>query len=96
MTRAAQQRPAPGVDASLALVRQAVRKVRPGIALAALRPNASLMRDLGLDSLRFAELSLALEAAFARPVFLVDLLAEVEDPSSLTLEQVARFLSKPW
>jgi len=36
-----------------------------GIASKALRPNASFMKDLGLDSLDFAELLLELELTFA-------------------------------
>lgn len=88
-------RPSPqlrGLDDTLARVAVALLKVRPSLARSEIRGPASLMHDLGIDSLKFAELSLALEETFDRPIFLGDLLADLEDPGGVTVDQLARFI----
>jgi acyl carrier protein len=57
-------------------------------------PGARLLDDLGIDSLKVAELSLALEEAFDRPVFLGEILAGVEDPTAFTLGELAAALGR--
>jgi len=83
----------PGPD-PLARVRAALRSVLPQLPEDALVPGARLMDDLGVDSLKVAELSVALEEAYARPVFLGDVFARVDDPSQLTLAQLAALLAE--
>jgi hypothetical protein len=85
--------PSPG-DAALAKVRAALRSVLPQLPEGALAPSARLMEDLGVDSLKVAELSVALEEAFLRPVFLGDVFARVDDPSQLTVGQLAELLAE--
>jgi acyl carrier protein len=79
---------------SLERVRAAVRSVLPQLPAEALTPGARLMDDLGVDSLKVAELSMALEEAYGRPVFLGDVFARVDDPSQLTLAQLAALLAE--
>ena len=79
---------------SLERVCAALRSVLPQLPEGALVPGARLMDDLGVDSLKVAELSVALEEAFGRPVFLGDVFARVDDPSQLTLAQLAALLSE--
>ena len=88
--------PAAGaVDAAaLEQVRRAVRKVRPDLPARAVTPGASLVADLGIDSLKLAELSVALEEVLGRPVFLGDVLADVADPAALTVAQLAAYLGR--
>ena len=85
--------PAGGTPA-LARVRAALRSVLPQLPPGALAPGARLMEDLGVDSLKVAELSVALEETFDRPVFLGDVFARVEDPSQLTVGQLAELLEE--
>jgi acyl carrier protein len=81
------------VDAeALRKVAVAIRKVRPRIPLKSITARASLVEDLGVDSLALAELSIALEDVFGHPVFLGDVLADIEDPSRLTVGQLAEHL----
>ena len=75
-------------------MRQVLRATLPLVSARTLRPDARLMGDLGVDSLKVAELSVALEAAFDRAIFLGDLFAEVEDPSLLTVADLARYLAR--
>jgi acyl carrier protein len=77
---------------SLAKVQAAIRVVDPKLSARAIHPEASLVGDLGIDSLKFAELSLALEDAFGRPIYLGDVLAEIEDPTTITVAQLAEHL----
>jgi acyl carrier protein len=77
---------------SLAKVQSALRAVNPSLTARAVGPEASLVADLGIDSLKFAELSLALEDAFGRSIYLGDVLAEIEDPRSITVAQLAEHL----
>jgi acyl carrier protein len=82
------------VTPALQKVKAALRKVRPELPPRKVTPGASLVADLGIDSLAFAELSLALEDAFGRPIFLGDVLADLDDPASLTVGQLASRLAK--
>lgn len=89
---AAEAHPTP---AALRKVQQAIQAVKPELPLRAIREDASLVRELGMDSLKFAELSIALEDAFGCPVFLDDVLADIEDPGRITVGQLARHLEVP-
>ncbi len=57
-------------------------------------PSASLLRDLGMDSLRVVELTLRLERALRRPIFLPEWIAGVDDPDDLTVGSLAEFLER--
>jgi acyl carrier protein len=70
-----------------------LRRVLSQLPPRAFKGQASLVKDLGVDSLKVAELSIALEDAFDKPVFLGEVFAHVEDPTSLTVEQLAEFLA---
>lgn len=83
-----------GHDAMLARVRSALRKVLPRTSARAFQPAATLMGDLGIDSLKVAELSVALEGALGRPVFLGEVLADLEDPTRLTVGGLAARLAR--
>jgi len=74
-------------------VRAAIHSVRPAIPLARIRPEASLVADLGIDSLSLAQLSIALEDAFGRAIFLGDVFSELEDPVSITVGQLAELIT---
>ena len=56
-------------------------------------PSASILADLGLDSLKVGELTVLLEKQLGRPVFLPEWIASVEDPADLTVDSLARFLA---
>ena len=56
-------------------------------------PKASILADLGLDSLKVVELTMLLEKQLGRPVFLPEWIASVEDPADLTVASLARFLA---
>lgn len=58
-------------------------------------PSASILADLGLDSLKVVELTVLLEKQLGRPVFLPEWIASVEDPADLTVDSLARFLAGP-
>jgi acyl carrier protein len=79
---------------ALARVRTALLRVLPKVPASKMTARAKLVSDLGVDSLKVAELSLALEDAFDRPVFLGDLFAQVEDPTRLTVGELAKWLEK--
>lgn len=79
---------------ALAKVQAAIGTVMHSLPSGAIRPEASLVDDLGIDSLKFAELSLALEEAFERPIYLGDVLSEVDDPRTITVAQLAEFLER--
>jgi acyl carrier protein len=79
---------------ALEKVQAAIGAVKRSIPASAIKPNASLVRDLGIDSLKFAELSLELEDAFGRPIYLGDILSEIEDPTSITVAQLAEHLER--
>lgn len=81
-------------EAALRRVQRAIRLVKPELGPRAMGAEASLVRDLGIDSLKFAELSIALEEEFGRPIFLGDVLADIEDPAKITVGQLARFLEE--
>jgi acyl carrier protein len=79
-------------SSALARVRTALRRVLPKVPASKMTVRAKLVTDLGVDSLKVAELSLALEDAFDRPVFLGDLFADVEDPTQITVGELAKWL----
>lgn len=54
--------------------------------------NSKLIGDLGIDSLKIAELSLLLEENFKFTLFLPAILSSVPDPYSLTVESVVDFV----
>lgn len=81
-------------DQSLDAVRRALRAVMPSLRTRTVRPGSRLVADLGVDSLKVAELSIALEEAADRPVFLGDLFATVADPTQLTVAEVAAWLDR--
>jgi len=56
-------------------------------------PKASILADLGLDSLKVVELTVLLEKELGRPVFLPEWIASVNDPGELTVQSLARFLA---
>lgn len=85
------RRRAPDREA-VAKVRRAIQRVARDLPERALTPEASLVADLGIDSLKFAELSLALEEEFGRPIFLADVLADVDAPDELTVGGLAERL----
>lgn len=60
-----------------------------------IKPQASILADLGLDSLKVVELTVLLEKELGRPVFLPEWIASVEDPADLTVDSLAKFLEKP-
>ena len=77
-----------------ARVRQAVVPLLPDdAARARALPGASLL-ELGIDSLKVVELSLALEDTFQEPVFLPDWIGTVEQPQDLTLGSLAGYIHK--
>jgi acyl carrier protein len=57
-------------------------------------PSASILADLGLDSLKVVELTVLLEKQLGRPVFLPEWIASVEDPADLTVASLAHFLDR--
>lgn len=72
----------------------ALGRVLPHVPPRRMSPRARLIDDLGIDSLKVAELSLALEEAFDRPIFLGEILAGVEDPTTFTLGELAEWLGR--
>jgi acyl carrier protein len=57
-------------------------------------PQASILADLGLDSLKVVELTVLLEKEVGRPVFLPEWIASVDDPADLTVGSLALFLAE--
>lgn len=57
-------------------------------------PQASILADLGLDSLKVVELTVLLEKQLGRPVFLPEWIASVDDPADLTVGSLAHFLAE--
>jgi acyl carrier protein len=87
--RARQREPElfPAVRVALeALVAKSLRKK--------ITPQASILADLGLDSLKVVELTVLLEKQLGRPVFLPEWIASVNDPADLTVESLALFLAE--
>jgi acyl carrier protein len=74
-------------------VRQALEVLVPRKLRKRIRPEASILADLGLDSLKVVELTMLLEKQLKRPVFLPEWIASVEDPADLTVESLALFLA---
>jgi len=75
-------------------VRQALQALVPKKLRKRITPSASILADLGLDSLKVVELTMLLEKQLGRPVFLPEWIASVEDPGELTVESLARFLAE--
>ncbi len=75
-------------------VRQALQALVPKKLRNRITPQASILADLGLDSLKVVELTMLLEKQLGRPVFLPEWIASVEDPGELTVESLARFLAE--
>jgi acyl carrier protein len=73
-------------------VRDALQALVPKKMRRRITPQASILGDLGLDSLKVVELTMLLEKRLGRPVFLPEWIASVEDPADLTVESLARFL----
>ncbi|HWT86593.1 MAG TPA: acyl carrier protein [Myxococcales bacterium] len=73
-------------------VRDALQELVPKKMRRRITPQASILGDLGLDSLKVVELTMLLEKRLGRPVFLPEWIASVEDPADLTVESLARFL----
>jgi acyl carrier protein len=74
-------------------VRDALQGLVPKKLRRRITPQASILADLGLDSLKVVELTMLLEKELGRPVFLPEWIASVEDPADLTVESLARFLA---
>lgn len=75
-------------------VRQALEALVPKNLRKKIRPEASILTDLGLDSLKVVELTVLLEKQLGRPVFLPEWIASVDDPAELTVESLALFLAE--
>jgi len=75
-------------------VRDALVALVPRRMRARITPEASILADLGLDSLKVVELTMLLEKQLGRPVFLPEWIASVDDPADLTVGSLARFLSE--
>jgi acyl carrier protein len=84
----------PPAAVALKKVRAALRRVRPELARVKISPRASLVGDLSIDSLALAQLAMNLEEEFGRPIFLGDVLSEVEDPTAITVGELAEFVSR--
>jgi acyl carrier protein len=74
-------------------VREALAALVPRKLRSRITPDASILADLGLDSLKVVELTMLLEKQLRRPVFLPEWIASVEDPADLTVGSLARFLA---
>ena len=74
-------------------VREALEALVPKKMRRRITPDASILADLGLDSLKVVELTMLLERQLKRPVFLPEWIASVEDPADLTVESLARSLA---
>jgi acyl carrier protein len=81
-----------GASATAAGVCAALRRVLPDAPASAVVPSARLLEDLGLDSLKIAELSLALEDELGRPLFLGELFATAVNPERLRVADLIGFL----
>lgn len=88
MARARKQVPELFPAVKLALEALVVKSLRKKIV-----PEASILSDLGMDSLKVVELTVLLEKQLGRPVFLPEWIASVDDPAELTVASLARFLS---
>src|SRR2546427_10933505 len=75
-------------------VQKALQVLVPKKLRKRITPQASILADLGLDSLKVVELTMLLEKQLGRPVFLPEWIASVEDPGDLTVESLARFLAE--
>ncbi len=74
---------------ALAKVKAAIAAVKPELDPLVVTPHARLVKDLGIDSLKLAELSLALEDVFEHPIHLGEVLADAEDPAEMTVADLA-------
>lgn len=78
--------------AAMEAVRAALLSVMPNLKAKDIKPKSRVVSELGVDSLKIAELSVALEGEVDRPVFLGDLIASVPNPGALTVAEVAAWL----
>jgi acyl carrier protein len=78
----------------LEAVRGALSPLVPPRARGRIAPAASLIDDLGMDSLKVVELTMRLERALGRPVFLPEWIASVDDPAQLTVGSLVAFLAR--
>jgi acyl carrier protein len=90
LVRARKQEPELFPAVKLALEALVAKSLRKRIV-----PEASILADLGMDSLKVVELTVLLEKQLGRPVFLPEWIASVEDPAELTVASLARFLAEP-
>jgi acyl carrier protein len=74
-------------------VKKALQALVPPELRKKITPSASILADLGMDSLKVVELTVLLEKELGRSVFLPEWIASVEDPGDLTVESLARFLA---
>jgi hypothetical protein len=82
-------------DDLLQAVERALRPLVRKRARSRICADASLVRDLGMDSLKVVELSLSLEEALCRPVFLPAWISSVDDPDDLTVASLVAFVARP-
>jgi acyl carrier protein len=57
-------------------------------------PEAKLVLDLQMDSLKVVELTVRLERELGRPVFLPEWIASEDDPDDLTVGSLVAFLGR--
>jgi acyl carrier protein len=75
-------------------LRRALLDVLPDKTARQIGRDSLIIGDLGIDSLKAAELSLALERHFGRPIFVGEIFADVDDPRVLTVSDVAELLAR--
>ncbi len=75
------------------VVKQALEPLVPRKLRKKIAPDASLLADLGMDSLKVVELTVLLEKLLDKPVFLPEWIASVEDPADLTVASLALYLA---
>lgn len=71
---------------------EAIRKIIAPEVSQNVSSDSKLIGDLGIDSLKIAELSLLLEETFKITLFIPAILSSVPDPYLLTVESVADFV----
>jgi acyl carrier protein len=59
-----------------------------------LRPDESLVLDLGFDSLRISTLMISLESEFGQPLLLIEWVSRVEDPTELTVASLCDYIQE--
>ncbi len=79
-------------EATFLKVKGVIFEVIPEATHTIFHREASMISDLHVDSLKVAELSILLEQAFQRSIFLPDWLTSQEDPKDLTVNSLVNFL----